>query len=497
MKAPPSSAHKQLTRDRRPLSSLMRDKIITFEPGSFEPSRHFYPRAQNAMLHPTVRAFFRLGNERIAKRYVHLHPEVSPEAVKSALNYTPQHFRWAGADLLHVTTARGQRRVVLLETNSSPSGQKSMPLLDDASEAGGYERLLRDSFLPALRRRGIPEGGLAVLYDKNEMEASGYAACLADLTGEPVHLVPCFDGERAFHRMNEGVLEVDLEGSFIPIRGALRYVTQRPWNRLPALSRSLIYNPILACLAGGRNKALAARAYELFNGENARNGVHIHTPRTYWDVSRDEIPLWIAHLGGFGVIKVPYSNAGQGVYTITRESELEEFMSTVQGYDRFIVQALIGNSSWSSETHGSRFFHVGTVPDKRGDIHVADLRFMVGGGPNGFFPVAVYARRARLPLAEDIESAPDSWSMLGTNLSIRREGGWDSDTDRLLLMDTRDFGRLGLGLDDFIEAYLQTTFSVIAIDRMAERLLTKKGKFRRRFFASMAPDEALQREILG
>ena len=40
-----------------------------------------------------------------------------------------------------------------------------------------------------------------------------------------------------------------------PVRAALRYVTQKPWNRIPALTKTFMYNPVLACLAGGRNKA--------------------------------------------------------------------------------------------------------------------------------------------------------------------------------------------------------------------------------------------------
>ncbi len=39
-----------------------------------------------------------------------------------------------------------------------------------------------------------------------------------------------------------------------PVRACLRYVTQRPWNRIPPITRTLIFNPVLACLAGGRNK---------------------------------------------------------------------------------------------------------------------------------------------------------------------------------------------------------------------------------------------------
>lgn len=44
---------------------------------------------------------------------------------------------------------------------------------------------------------------------------------------------------------------------------------------------------------------------------------------------------------------------------------------------------------------------------------------MIGSSPNGFFPVAIYARRARLPLAEKLDVGTQSWDMLGTNLSFK------------------------------------------------------------------------------
>ena len=50
---------------------------VVFSPGHFEAVNHFYPRVPNARLHPLVRTFMRLGNERIALRYCHLHPEVN------------------------------------------------------------------------------------------------------------------------------------------------------------------------------------------------------------------------------------------------------------------------------------------------------------------------------------------------------------------------------------------------------------------------------------
>ena len=47
---------------------------------------------------------------------------------------------------------------------------------------------------------------------------------------------------------------------------------------------------------------------------------------------------------------------------------------------------------------------MGTVPNERGETFVADLRVMVSAcSADGFKPVALYARRARKPLADVIE----------------------------------------------------------------------------------------------
>lgn len=475
-------------------------RVVTKD--SFSPRLHYYARVLNAHLHPLVRFFLTLGNARIAERYCHLHPEVSPEAITQILAQPTRHFRWGGADLFHITDERGNRQIVVIETNSCPSGQKSTPLLDEHQEQGGYRTLMERAFLPMLRKRGTPPGHLGVLYDKNEMEASGYAATLAELTGEEVLLVPCFDhGPRTMRLTEDRVIEAHLpSGDWVPIRGALRYVTQRPWNRLPPLTRTALFNPILCCLAGGRNKMLAAKAYDLYNARMNQTGLTIRTPETIWDVDRREIPLWIERMGGIAVVKVPYSNAGQGVYTIVNKAELDSFMAETHRYDRFIVQALIGNSRWSSRSRSGRLYHVGMVPNRRLEIFVADLRCMVGVSPDdGFFPVALYARRARKPLTKEFDAGvASSWEMLGTNLSVKKaDGTFDTEEERLILMDQRDFNRLGLGLDDLVEAYIQTVLAVRAIDQMADELLTQKNQFRKKFFGSVNPDPSLVEEILN
>ncbi|QEG23796.1 ATP-grasp domain-containing protein [Mariniblastus fucicola] len=478
---------------------LTEPKLI--EPGNFETEEHFYPRVLNAHIHPLIHNLMDMGNDRIASRYCHLHPEVDPESVRNLLATVPRYFRWGGCDLFHVTTETGLRQVVVIETNSCPSGQKSMPRLNESIEKAGYDRLLRDSFLEQVgRRKGGPKGDFAVIYDKNHMETSGYASALADLTGDKVWLVPFHENDagRTVSFDEKGLMHVHHNGEKVPIKAAFRYVTQQPWNRIPIhLTRTLIYNPVLICLSGGRNKLVASKAYDLYNASRQNSGLKIHTPETIWDVSKEEVPMWVQRMGGVAVVKVPYSNAGQGVYTITSAEELDAFMQLNHGYDHYIVQSLIGNSRWSSQSQFGRLFHVGTMPDRKLNLYAADLRFMVGASPKGFFPVAIYARRARKPLTTDLKHGDDSWDMLGTNLSVKNEDGtFSTQPERLLLVDSRDFNRLGFGLDDLIESYMQTVMCIVAIDDMAKSLVNTKGKFRKKLFQSINPDRRFNEEIM-
>lgn len=472
----------------------------TVKPGEFEAHNHWYPKALNATIHPMVNFFLNLEQDRVINRYCHLHPKVDAEALREVLNYQCRFFRWGGADLINVTSATAKRQMVVIENNSCPSGQKSMPLQDDHKEQGGYRHLIERTFLPYVKKRATVIGKLAVIYDKNPMEASGYAEVIADVFKEEVLYAPFYQNdEDPPVRFTDGVMEIrDDTGTWQPIRAAFRYVTQRPWNRIPLHTKTRILNPTIACLSGGRNKMVAAKAYDFFNTEIEQAGLKINTPETIWDVSKNEIPLWVAKMGGQAVIKIPYSNAGQGVFTIVTEKELDAFMEQDFPYDRFIVQSLIGNYHWSSTSVAGKLYHVGTIPTAKGNTYVADLRMMVSTTEEGIRPLCVYARRALKPLKDTLEEGADSWSILGTNLSIKKDdGGWDSDTNRLILMDRRDFNKLGVGVDDLIEAYIQTVLSTVAIDKMAKRLVNKQGKFRMRLFKSLNDDESLIKEILS
>src|SRR5688500_6132901 len=122
------------------------ERTQLIEPGTFENHQHWYAKALNATIHPMINYFLNLGNQLIIDRYCHLHPRVNSHKLKELLNYQPQYYSWSGADLINVTNAKGKRQMVVIENNSCPSGQKSMPLPTGTQIQGGYKYLIENSF---------------------------------------------------------------------------------------------------------------------------------------------------------------------------------------------------------------------------------------------------------------------------------------------------------------------------------------------------------------
>ncbi|ETO33207.1 hypothetical protein RFI_03899 [Reticulomyxa filosa] len=537
--------------------------------------------------------FLNLGLDRICERYCHLHPTTDLEALKRLLAYKPKFMRWAGADLFVVTNDNGERQLCVIETNSCPSGFSLLFFIEcicalilyfkkKKKKNGKVNATLAEDCHPDL-----VDGVLAVVFDKNDMEATGYAASLADVMNEKVYVVKHYDNDKdpPVRFDAEGVMWIRCESTYpkqkndkgtskasssahpvgnsnanskkhvrieevvtstsekdktkrreqeqeqervlewVPVRAAFRYVTQKPWSRIPINTKTQLLNPVLCCLAGGRNKNVAAKAYDLLNqqlqDQPGLHGLAILTPETIKDVTKAQVPQLIQKFGGVGVVsflfcfvKNPYTNAGQDVYTITNATELNNFMNVKEKYDKFIVQSLIGNSTWSSTTSKGKLFHVGTLPDKNCNTYAADIRMMVirilylytyifmyvhYSKEEGWLPIALYSRRARAPLVKDLsDSKFSSWDMLGTNLSEKKgDNAWNTDTARLLIMDRKDFNKLGIHTDDLIHGFVQTVLAVIAIDQMAQRLVDSKGNLDARAFQSFNDDNFLIQEVLN
>ncbi|MCC5921501.1 MAG: hypothetical protein LAT68_13940 [Cyclobacteriaceae bacterium] len=448
------------------------EKVHLVEKGDFEPSEHWYPRVLNSNIHPLVAYFLNLTHEQLVERYSRLSPKANKDALFEILRYQPKYFRWSGTDLMHVTNQEGNRAITVIETNSCPSGQKSMPLLDLNKEQGGYERLIAQTFKPMVDKHDAV-GSLAVIYDKNPMENIGYAATIADVFDENVYLAEYKENSESvkFEDNQLYIFGGDEEG-WIPIRAAFRYVTQQPWNRIPQKSKTLLVNPIEACLAGGRNKEVASQAYEDFNAKFAERGIQIFTPKTYSNVPIGDLEHLFHELGGSMVIKAPDSNAGQGVMTIVNEAELKFHLAELraQPATHFLVQQLIHANYVQGTNPESSWYHVGSLPDKKGRTYAFDIRLMMHATEEGIRPLAAYSRKSRHPLNEPIPEGMSSWEVYGTNLSVKEEDGWSYEDQRLNLFDIRNFGQLGLGVDELIRSFVQSVMAVYAIDQHAQKM---------------------------
>lgn len=98
--------------------------------GSYDPNASHYPRVCNASQHPVVAQFMSMSRSAMIARYCTLHPEVAEGDLSAVLRKQPAHFKWAGCDLF---VTGPSRRVCVVETNSCPSGQKSLPYADGES----------------------------------------------------------------------------------------------------------------------------------------------------------------------------------------------------------------------------------------------------------------------------------------------------------------------------------------------------------------------------
>lgn len=95
---------------------------VALTAADFHFANHFYPKVQRAHCAGLGKRFFALTNAAVAQRYCELNPDVDRLVLDECLAYQPKYFRWAGCDLFNVTDGNGKRQMIIIETNSCPSG---------------------------------------------------------------------------------------------------------------------------------------------------------------------------------------------------------------------------------------------------------------------------------------------------------------------------------------------------------------------------------------
>lgn len=469
-------------------------------------NNYFYECVLNKKLHSIVKEFLSLKKEDYIEKYYNLEYNKNIKIDKNILNellsYKPSYFFWSGVDLLNIKDSEtNKNHMMILETNSCPSGQKSMPFnIENNIDELGYNKLMT-IFLELsnnkLCKKLIPEGVLVIIYDKNITEVLGYATQLANISNEKVYLVELYNNDKnPFAKWNEnGILLIYVDNLWIKARAVFRYVTQQPWTRIPLNSLTFIFNPILSCIAGGRNKLIAHKAYENLNDELKNSGLKIRVPYTICDVELNNIHNIIKNMNYKAVIKIPYSNAGQGVFIMHNENEYNDIfidISQNNKYEKFIIQELIDS--------------IGTIPmGPTNDIFIWDLRMMISTTNEGYKPLVMYARKALEPLISDkyIDNninitSKNSRNIYLTNLSEKiSENNWNTHSERLITLDEENFPKLGITLDELIDSYIQAVLASVAIDKMAIELWNNNSKeFNKELFLTLNNDNSFMEEII-
>lgn len=96
---------------------------VSMCPSDFHFGNHFYPKVLRSKIGAVGKHFFALTNEQVVERYCKLNPTVDRAALAEYLAYKPKYFKWAGCDLFNVTNCDDKRQMIIIETNSCPSGE--------------------------------------------------------------------------------------------------------------------------------------------------------------------------------------------------------------------------------------------------------------------------------------------------------------------------------------------------------------------------------------
>ncbi|CAG8808552.1 22976_t:CDS:2, partial [Racocetra persica] len=332
------------------------------------------------------------------------------------------------SDFFNVINSNSKRQMIIIEFGSGPAGQFSMPSLNINNKRQNGYKLVIQAFKQALKDTDFSLGELAIVCDmaSDEIEATRYAATISEETKEHVWIVMLYDVAKYLNERIKLCIS------------CFNHMAYKPCIYFSLKSKTVIFNNIIAYLAGGQNKIMVSKLFEVFNTEFSESGLAIHFSKTIYNISKYEISSYIEKMGGHAVIKAPYGYCGQGIYIITNSEELKEFFDANHHYKKFIVQSLVRSALWSKESCSEKFYHIGTMPNCHNQTFVNDLRMMVSADNTGFHPVNISLRRASEPLPTYLpnNSNWNPWKVFGTNVTSS-SGMAGHEYERIITIDQK------------------------------------------------------------
>ncbi len=424
-----------------------------------------HPVAWGASICNEFKRILEQGYDEWARAYFDRGGTVAPQIVTQILAAGARHFLLAGVDLMPVVDSRsGSRKMLILEVNSAPGFIYCTPEKDIVNY--GYGPVID------LLLEHTPQSSWNCLVDfsegKTPVEDMGFQHYLGKrLSGHIPIVRPADQRSGTVSHAADGHLL--LEG--MPISGGIRYLHDRPWTLIPPDAKGTFVNPTSVDLCGGRDKLMAAEAFRSFRFQG--DPIPVSTPPCLYARSGGHLRELIARSQSPLVVKKRHLNSGIGIYFIVNP-DCANLPEIDEADFPLVVQEMIPTPGMLHAGAGP-FRQTGVTIGK--DAYACDVRIVLASFADGFRPLMMYARRARLPFrvlshALSPERLDDA---LKVNIARKTANRVVFETQRLVLPDSYGWDVLGLSADEVKAAIVESALAVAAVDSWCEK---HRGRYR-------------------
>lgn len=133
-------------------------------------------------------------------------------------------------------------------------------------------------------------------------------------------------------------------------------------------------------------------------------------------------------------------------------------------------------------------------------LYASTVRIIACSDPSGFKMTAIRAARAARPFtsirSEENKLLTDSIETLDEDAYITNLGTTGRSESRAIIIDDAAMDALAIGIDDVVDGFMQTVFSIHAIEDMCKRFTTKDGELNLELLKELNPDPQLLAELI-
>lgn len=137
-------------------------------------------------------------------------------------------------------------------------------------------------------------------------------------------------------------------------------------------------------------------------------------------------------------------------------------------------------------------------------MYAYSFRIVACNSPTGFKMITICCARAPAPFAKNGEAAEIAPNALLNKIRTVHEndvyitniGPNPNGEERSFYVDDAGMKGMGIGMDDVIDGFMQTVYSIHAIDNMCKKLTMEDGELNMQLLTELNPDPQLLAEVV-